>query len=138
MATSTGVVWPSNWIILRQCLWRGLCFGAFMEAGMAAATLAGVIRGAPGLMFVVFWCAETSGSFAIRRDRIDGVPGALVMGLLLASLFGAVSWLVTALAARWGRALAPPLTMAGWLIGFTLVLVWGIAAARSFREGHVP
>jgi hypothetical protein len=124
------IVWQSNWLIMLQCLRRAFLFGAGMEVVAAALRFTGVIKTLPGFMLVLYSLIDTSWSYAVRRDRIDGLPGAMVGGIVLAVFFGAVTWVVLAAQGR-----AVPSFPCGAAV-FSLALSWSIMAARRLGRGR--
>lgn len=129
---SSVIVWRSNWIILSQALRSGLVVGAVIAIGATVLTYAGVIETSPLAMLVLFWTIQTSTAYALKRDRIDGVTGVVVMGLLVASLFGG---LAAVLLIATGRA---PIPLAPGTAAFSLALTWGASLARRFTDRHRP
>jgi hypothetical protein len=81
-------------------------------------------------MLVLYWLVDTNWAYAVRRDRIDGLPGALLAGIVLAVFFGAVTWVVLAVQGR-----AVPSFPCG-AAAFSLALSWSIMAARRIGRGR--
>ncbi|WP_242395999.1 hypothetical protein [Anaeromyxobacter oryzisoli] len=130
------VVWPSNWIILLRVVRHSLAVGLVVEVGVQALSYAGVIKAVPGFALVLWSCVDGSYSYGRKRDRIDGPLGAVVVGIILASFFGALTWLLLAVHGR--ALLSVPLVVALFSLAVNLVTVVDRGPDRPHRVHRFP
>jgi hypothetical protein len=125
------IVWPSNWIILLRVVRHALLVGFVLEVGVQGLSYTGVIKAVPGFTLVLWSCIDGSYSYGRKRDRIDGPLGAVVVGLILASFFGALTWLLLAVQGR--ALLSLPLAVALFSLTVSLVTVIDRGPDRPHR-----
>ncbi len=121
----------ANALLLGRALVVGGAYGAVMEAGAQAMRVFGY-RPIAGLFFFLFASIQAGWEYAGRRDRRDGAAGLAAAGLVLAAVFGALSWLAFRLAGR-------PLPGAVYVVfaAMAAAVTWARALERHrrFPEG---